>query len=66
MKRFLQNLSPEDRRTHRKWAVSVVALYTAAVILALVVASTLSPTGHAQREAANLVKAQTPSLRQAR
>lgn len=66
MKRFLQNLSPEDRRTHRKWAVSVVALYTAAVILALVIASTLPPTDYAQREAANLVKAQTPSLRQAR
>lgn len=66
MKRFLQNLSSEDRRTHRKWAVSVVALYTAAVILALVIASTLPPTDYAQREAANLVKAQTPSLRQAR
>jgi hypothetical protein len=64
MKRFQQNLSPEDRRTHRKWAVSVVALYIAAVILALVVSSTLPPTNHAQREAANLVKAQKPALRQ--
>jgi hypothetical protein len=65
MKRFLENLSPEDRRTHRKWAVCVVALYTAAIILALVFASTLPPTNYAQREAANLVKAQKPALRQA-
>ncbi len=56
MKRFLENLSPEDRRTHRKWTVSVIAIYAAAIIVALVVASTLPPTDHTQREAANFRK----------
>jgi hypothetical protein len=65
MKRFLDNLSPEDRRTHRKWAVSVVVFYTAAIIFALVVSSTLPPNNYAQRDAANVVKAQKPALRQA-
>jgi hypothetical protein len=64
MKRFLENLSPEDRRTHRKWTVSVIAIYAAAIIVALVVASTLPPTDHTQREAANFVKVQKPALRQ--
>ena len=65
MKRFQQNLSPEDRRTHRKWAVSVIAIYAAAVILALLISSTLPPTNHAQREATNIVTVQKPALRQA-